>query len=173
MCTRSRNSDAPGFTLLELILVMVIIAVALGIAAPSLRSFNEGQQTTNTARKMLALMQQARSRAVNEGRVYRFNYDRNEGIYWLTVQNAAEFVELHDDFGDPYYLPDGMVAEWLDSADDEDPRDFVAFYPSGRCEPGTLQLTDENGQVAQLHCDAPTRTYRILTRAEREKYRLD
>jgi len=159
-----------GFTLLELIAVMLIITIALGIAAPSLRSFAEGQRASNTARKMMALMQQARNRAMNEGRIYLFNYDPEQGLYWLTVQDGSEFIALHDDFGDAFTVPEGIDAQWLDEADLATERDYIAFYPSGRCEPGILRLTAENGKVVELFCAAPTRMYRILTATEMEQF---
>src|SRR5689334_15919462 len=52
------ESHAPGFTLIELILVMAILTVAVSITAPALSNFFHGRTLDSEARRMLALTRQ-------------------------------------------------------------------------------------------------------------------
>ena len=64
---RTHHGKVRGFTLLELILVMVILSTVLAMAAPSLSGFFGSRQTHDTAAQILALTQLARSQAISEG----------------------------------------------------------------------------------------------------------
>src|SRR5262249_19567201 len=56
-----------AFTLIELILVMALLAIVLGISAPSLSRFFRGRSLESEAQRFLALTRHAQSRAVSEG----------------------------------------------------------------------------------------------------------
>ncbi len=58
---------APGFTLIELILVMSILTVAVSVTAPALANFFRGRSLDSEARRLLALTRLGQSRAVSEG----------------------------------------------------------------------------------------------------------
>lgn len=60
-----RNSR--GFTLMELILVLGLLAAVLAIAAPSLSRFFSGRSLQEETRRFLALTQYGGNQAVNEG----------------------------------------------------------------------------------------------------------
>lgn len=167
--TRRKTDDAirrSGFTLLELIAVMVILAVALGIAAPSLRGFAQSQRTANIARRMLALMDYAQSSAINQGRVYRFHYDQDDRVFWISVQQGAEFVELENEFGQTFDVPEQIDVVWRDENGSQTDIDFVVFYPTGRTQPSSLRVSGPDGKMVEVHCAAPTQAYRILSREE-------
>ncbi len=68
--TRTRSADArgrAGFTLIELILVMAVLAIVLMIMAPSLGNFFRGRTLDSEARRFVSLTRYAESRAVSEG----------------------------------------------------------------------------------------------------------
>ena len=56
-----------GFTLVELLLVMALLAIVLSICIPSLGGFFRGRNLDSEARRMLALTRHGQSRAVSEG----------------------------------------------------------------------------------------------------------
>lgn len=56
-----------GFTLLELILVMAILTIGFGVAAPALSRFFRGRSLESEARRLHALIRYAQERAVSEG----------------------------------------------------------------------------------------------------------
>jgi len=56
-----------AFTLLELLLVLALLAMAVAVAAPSLSRFFHGRALDSEGRRMLSLSRYAQSRAVSEG----------------------------------------------------------------------------------------------------------
>lgn len=64
---RTKVRRSPGFTLVELILVMTIMVIMIGMLAPSLKGFFRGRNLDNEALQFLALTRYGQSRAINEG----------------------------------------------------------------------------------------------------------
>ncbi len=98
---------AKGFTLMELILVLAVVAIVLTISSPSLRGFFASRQTADSAATVLSLTQWARSHAISQGCPCRLNIDTASGTYWLTIQKTGQYVELDDDLGQHFQLPEG------------------------------------------------------------------
>jgi len=140
-----------GFTLLELILVMVILSTVLAMAAPSLSGFFGSRQTHDTAAQILALTQLARSQAISEGIVYRLNFDTTERTYWLTAQKAGAFEEIETGLGQIFALPKDMVME-LEEVEQEDMEMFLEFTPQGTVTAGTIRLIDRRGLALEIAC---------------------
>jgi prepilin-type N-terminal cleavage/methylation domain-containing protein len=188
--TGRRNNPRRGFTLLELILVMVLLAVVAGIAAPSLRGFLHGRAEVNAASQMLALGQYARTQAIGAGQLYRLNVDALSGTYWLTIRRGQLDQDLSNEFGRRFTLPDGMKAEWeattvtgtsiygtatptsgmnanaasttsIPLVNGAVPN-YFDFYPDGRVQAGTLKLTARTGQVFELGCKSETEPLVLL-----------
>jgi type II secretion system protein H len=154
-----------GFTLLELIVVLVLIGLALGLAAPSLRGFFASRQTADAAAQMLALTQWARSQAAARGTRYRLNIDTEANLYWVTAQEGGEFVDIASEFGRQFRLPEGAVVR-VDSPTSDPPLAYVDFYPNGRTDEATIELEGARGDVFQVTCDSATGTFRVLSPAE-------
>ena len=97
-----------AFTLLELILVMLIMAVMAALIVPSLGAFARGRAAGNTATQMMALARFARSQAVADGTTYRLQLDPQGRTYQLTMQQGGAYVPVPGDFGEQNNLPDGV-----------------------------------------------------------------
>lgn len=158
---RKHSGRDRGFTLLELILVMVILSTVLAMAAPSLRGFFGSRQTHDTAAQILALTQLARSQAVSEGIVYRLNFDTRQRTYWLTAQQSGTFEELKTEFGRIFTLPKDMVME-LEGIEEEDMEKFLVFTPQGTVTAGTIRLIDRGGRALEVTCPTVTESYFIV-----------
>jgi len=158
---RTHPGTDSGFTLLELILVMVILSTVLAMAAPSLSGFFGSRQTHDTAAQILALTQLARSQAISEGVVYRLNFDTTERKYWLTAQQAGTFEELETGLGQIFTLPKDMVME-LDDVDQEDMDMFLQFTPQGTVTAGTVRLIDRRGLALEVTCPTVTESFSIV-----------
>ena len=165
---RKDNSRASGgFTLLELILVMVLISVLLGIAAPSLRGFHGARRSADAAAQVLCLANYARSQSIAQGAVYRLNIDVDERVYWLTTQAGGAFVELSNEFGRRFALPDNMtVTIKMPVSGDVTP--YVQFYPDGRCDEAAITLTDLQGDAFEIGSPSATEPMRIFSLPEGE-----
>ena len=89
---RSRHADprrrrpAAGFTLIELIIVMLLLAIAAGMVAPRMSSFFRGRALNHEARRMLSLTHFAQSRAVSAGVPVLLWFDARTSTYGVEVQ---------------------------------------------------------------------------------------
>ena len=158
---KTHHGKDKGFTLLELIMVMVILPTVLAMAAPSLSGFFGSRQTHDTAAQILALAQLARSQAISEGIVYRLNFDTVERTYWLTAQRAGIFEELQTGLGQIFTLPKDMVME-LEDVEAEDMEKFLQFTPQGTVTAATIRLIDRRGLALEVTCPTVTESYSIV-----------
>ncbi|MCM8768127.1 MAG: GspH/FimT family pseudopilin [Candidatus Omnitrophica bacterium] len=180
LITGRPNKRKNGFTLLEIILLMVTVGTVLALVAPSLRTFMIARQVRHTATQFLSLAGYARSQAIAEGRTYRLNVDRQEGRFWLTAEQAGSFQNLKNEFGRIFSLPAGTRVEpvtesqvafvpevpglWLPGYTGkkaEEGQMFISFFPDGRTEPLRWRLTDCLGQSVTLLCQSSTEIFRI------------
>jgi type II secretion system protein H len=164
---RVSNVTPHGFTLLELILVMVILATVLALAGPSLRGFFASRKTQDAAAQILALTQLAQSWAVSDGNPVRLNFNDKEGSYWLTVQQGATFERLETEFGRVFFLPEGTEMEFEDLEEDGG-ETYITFSPQSIMSAGTVRLIDRRGQVVKLVCRTPTESYAIEVLSKHE-----
>jgi prepilin-type N-terminal cleavage/methylation domain-containing protein len=154
-----------GFTLLELIVVLGLVGVLLGLAAPSLKRFFASRQTADAAAQILALTQLAGSRAAAQGTVYRLNIDPQAGAYWLTVQEEGAFVDLGCEFGRRFLLPEGTTVR-VESPWGGAPLSYIEFYPSGRTEEATIKLEGRQGEIYQVTCESVTEAFHVVSPQE-------
>jgi prepilin-type N-terminal cleavage/methylation domain-containing protein len=99
----------PGFTLMELILVMVIIAILAMAIVPSLSNFRIGRANANTATQLIALSQFARTQSISEGRPYRLVLDPDRGTYQLLAEDdSGVFQPAQGDNGQTYSIDKGV-----------------------------------------------------------------
>ncbi|MBI5381664.1 MAG: GspH/FimT family pseudopilin [Opitutae bacterium] len=87
---RSRRA----FTLIELILVMALLAIAAGLAAPRMASFFRGRTLDQEVRRLHALANYAQSRAVAEGMPVVLWLDARAGTYGQMIQTG--FVDFDE-----------------------------------------------------------------------------
>ena len=160
ICKKQQNIKG-GFTLLELILVMVILSTVLAMAAPSLRGFFGSRKTHDTASQILSLTQFARSQAISEGIIYRLNFDTRERTYWLTAQKSGTFEMLDTEFGQIFTLPTDIALE-LKDAEEEGYEVFFIFTPQGIVTAGTIRLIDRRGLALEVTCPTVTESFYII-----------
>lgn len=77
---------ARGFTLVELIVVMVLLLIVASMVAPRMSSFFRGRALSSEARRMLSLINYGQSRAVAEGVPVLLWLDPGKSTYGLEVQ---------------------------------------------------------------------------------------
>jgi len=164
-----RTSD--GFSLIELILVMVIAACLLGLAAPSLRAFSAGRKVHEAARMFVALCKWARRSAVSEGRTYRLIVDTQTGAFQLAAREGAAFVPLRTSWGKVFTVPVGVSVSWVEP-EEAARRSYLEFDARGRGQTGHLVFTGSGGTVLHVLSRTPTERFRIVEESELELYEL-
>jgi prepilin-type N-terminal cleavage/methylation domain-containing protein len=171
---RATRAVAAGFTLMELVLVLMILSIFLAVAVPQLRGFMRGSAARDAATQVVALAQYARAKAASDAVVYRLSFDTAAGEYRLTRDagdGTGDFVELGTDFGQAYTLPIGMTVSLERSnaairtsptATDAD----IEFRPDGTSDPAVIRLTDSNGNETLIASPSPTEPFRVTTAQE-------
>jgi type II secretion system protein H len=132
MIRRPRHS---AFTLLELVLVLMVLAAAAAMVAPSLRGWSRGAKVRDAGDQFLAVTRWARSEALANGQLYRINIDARQGLYWVTVQDGQNFISPGTEFGRIFSIPEGFQLLVADvAAQDQKPQETIDFS-RGRTQP--------------------------------------
>ncbi|NEO66228.1 MAG: prepilin-type N-terminal cleavage/methylation domain-containing protein [Moorea sp. SIO4G2] len=87
---RKANQDA-GFTLLELIVVILLVGILSAIAAPSWLAFVNRQRVSKVNERVLSVIQEAQRQAKNKKLNYSVSFRMNNGVPQAAVyQNNKE-----------------------------------------------------------------------------------
>lgn len=154
-----------GFTLVELLLVVMILATTAALVAPSFRGFYAGRQVADAAARLSVLLRRARTKAATEQLRVRLNIDPDSRIYWLTVEAdpfeaPGAFVPPGDAWGRRFTLPDGVqLSRVTIDGEDAEPVAFestaaasawtpesgsayrIAFEPGGAAPDAVITIT--------------------------------
>ncbi len=108
-----------GFTLIEMMAVVVIIAIFVTVAILNVDSILPTYELRQTARQVGNVIQRAKSYAKHQARDMAIMYDFENNICWI-VPAEAEFdkTEPHKYALKTYRLPDGMEFNKIVFADD-------------------------------------------------------
>lgn len=90
-CLRSLFAKSGGFTLIELMITIAVLAILLAIAVPSFQTLIINMSITSAANEMTAALQQARMEAIRRNRSVSFQLgtDRQWRIYIDTNADGA------------------------------------------------------------------------------------
>lgn len=92
MCPGPASSR--GFTLIEIMIVMVIITIVTSFAVPALRSSLYSDQFKSTARKLVGLVSEASQEAVGSQVPYLLHIDFEHDQVWISPEKGqAEDLE--------------------------------------------------------------------------------
>ncbi len=150
-----------AFTLIELIAVLLIMAIACIMVAPMLGNFVRGRGPDNTAGRFMAVAHWARSQAISDGAIYRMNLDTSAGTWSLTMDSGTAFVAVESTYGNEFVLPDDVKMQT--DAPKIDKMQVIEFDPTGRSDPGTVKFLGTRGGEVDVVCDTPVDTYHIVS----------
>ncbi|PIE56568.1 MAG: hypothetical protein CSA34_02835 [Desulfobulbus propionicus] len=103
---RHRLHNGKGFTLFELLVVMVLISLTVTFAVPSLRTALYTDELKETARKIIGLVEQTSQRAFREQRSYLLSYDQGKETLTARPQNIP--MEQEQRIWPAIRLPSGV-----------------------------------------------------------------
>jgi prepilin-type N-terminal cleavage/methylation domain-containing protein len=156
---KTARTQHRGFTLFEIILVMVILCIAMAVAAPSLRGWSHGARLRDSADQFLAAARFAHTKAIADCKTYRLYVDPHAGTYWVTVQEGEQFLNVGSDFGRVFQVADGVQMQ-VTSPEANSAVEFIEFYPSGRSMPAVARFSDEMASI-NVTCRSPAEGFRI------------
>ena len=124
------------FTLIEIILVTLLIAIIIGVSTPVFRNFFYGFQQTNFPVDLAKLIRYAQERAIVERIRYKLKVDFTNDKYWLEAGNEP----VSGRFGNKFVIPQGITIEF-ENTDSS----FMSFYPDGRTDQKFIYITGVKG----------------------------
>jgi general secretion pathway protein H len=128
----ARKSEA-GFSLFELIVVLMIVAIASGLAAPGIKSGWRAREVRTGTRSLAAVMRGLRERAVRRGVEQE-----------LVIQADGQTFNWSDD--QEATLPGGAAVTAIRGGwRDQDGRVRVVFYPNGGSSGISLIVGQQDG----------------------------
>ncbi len=138
------GSDLPskrGFSLFELLIVLILVALAAGVVMPSFSRGLRGLELETAGRDLITRMKQVRSRAIARQEVSR--------IILVSSQDGPDYYVLANEFEQEqnrFLLPD-RVSIQVQEEQFEGPLVRVNFYPNGRSSGGSFYLQNETREI--------------------------
>src|SRR4051812_45648274 len=112
---RRRTTSRPAFTLIELVLVLMVIAIALAMVSPSLRGWSKGSRVRDTAEQFVTLARFTRTRAVSTGQVHRLVIDANGRRCVVMARAGQQFAELGVGTDAEFPFPDDVTLRMVEA----------------------------------------------------------
>jgi type II secretion system protein H len=154
-----------GFTLVELMMVIAVIAVLATVSAPSLFHNMPDYKLNGTIRAIFATLQYARMCAASAGKEYRVRFflDNNPQGYRLEQGNAFSGSVSWAARRTYYPLPDQV---WINHATDyqgthQSGTSIIAFNPQGTASSGGVYLKNSRGKLRSVKVSSSTGRIRI------------
>ncbi len=140
---RARAAQHEGFTLVEMLIVIVILAVVSAVTVPAFRSTPD-DDLTSSANVLTTLMQRSRQTAVERGQTVTLVVDAQNARYWATLQSTGQPDSLLS-YGSLDLSPGALV-----KSDESRPR--YVFAPSGAASGAPLEVRlDSRAAVITLN----------------------
>jgi len=139
---RSHPARARGFTLIEMLVVVLIIGIIVALAGAQLMR-SPGEAVRDESEHLALLLQAARDEAILQGRVFAFGVGRDTYTFLRLDRDGKLKVTKDDAVLRPRQLPPGVVIEGLKidgaESDGTQPKGVV-FQPSGDLPAFTIVL---------------------------------
>jgi prepilin-type N-terminal cleavage/methylation domain-containing protein len=147
-----------GFTLLELIVVILLLSILLGFAIPAFQAGNVGGSPDSVARELAHAVKRLKIAALHRQSIHRLHLDLNQNRIWVTrEEKAAPDDEAAPPRQSERILPEDIRIAQVRFADDREVRSGtaeIAFYPQGYSDRAVIRLTDDGDMTIDLIVEA-------------------
>jgi general secretion pathway protein H len=124
-----------GFTLLEILVVLLIISIAASVVVFSAGSLHEKTVYRQEVRRLFQTVKHARNISLQERRNITFNIDSENKKYWID-NGGNMYSEVHS-------LPDKFFISG----------ESIFFFPKGNSSGGIIKIDNGKGRKYQIEID--------------------
>lgn len=141
-----READSSGFSLIELLMVLVIACVVGALAAPSFARWLEAYRARIAARQVATDLQFAKIRAISEKVQYRLSFNKGRKSYTIQRGNHSSGSTVWTQVGIARCLADKDNPYFSRGIDlnDNCSGHHATFSPSGNASGCTVMLMSPN-----------------------------
>jgi type II secretory pathway pseudopilin PulG len=153
--------DVGGFTLLEIILVLFLLAGLLGLIVPRL---SIGDNLGSAGRRWVGALKSFQEMAMGTQKTVRLYIDLDKGIYWpMVIDGNQEKVPIDATWATPSSLPESVRFSdvQVGALHKTSGRAEFFFYSNGRIDPATIHLTDAGNNVMGILIEPTTSLIRV------------
>jgi len=156
-----------GYSLLELIIVLILISLSTALVTPSLSRFSKTIELKASAKKVSGVLRYCRSEAINKGLVYQviFNPELREVMVQSIDLNEEkkEGDKKEELSGKTYSLPQGIEMKEVNLTSPQYPSDLptVEFYPNGGSNGGSFLLNSQEQKGYKIKVDFLTGVVKV------------
>lgn len=164
--------SSAGFTLVELILALFLIAAMFALVLPRV---GFGEHLPAAGRHLVGTIRTVQALAMSGQRPVRLYLEIEKGTYWpMVLEGQEEKRPLDARFMTPMTLPEDIrfVDVTWPGGKRETGRAEIVFHPSGRIDPATLHLTDQENRLLAIKIDPLTGTISLADQREDPQRRL-
>jgi Tfp pilus assembly protein FimT len=133
----SRPRDYPGFTFVEILLVLVVLVVITSISIPNFSKSYNTLLLQTTVNDIAYLMRYAQSRAIIKKKTVRFIFGDHTMSYRIYQQGTdtespSGYNPIRGRWGRTFNIPEGITVETT--------RPAINFYPDGQIKKGRINV---------------------------------
>lgn len=165
----ARAGGAPGFTLLEIAVVIFIMGLIMTLAIPYLGGFH-GAQLKSEARRLAGRANYLYDEASTEKVIYRITFDLDHNGYYVTRMDpygpVPKFLPYRGTWGDEVVMPPGLILRDVSVAGIGGAKAgsiSCQFYPEGYVDATVIHLANVSGQVMTLSLNPLTGNVSIVS----------
>ena len=127
--------EGNGFTLLELVLVLLLMGLIAGLTLPFVASTLDRLKLQSEVRQVASVLRFARSEAISKKTLFTFNVNIDKNHYWLAMPKQNEITQLKP-IDETVRVQDYQkIDETLSKGSFT-----IIFYPRGNSSGGTLRF---------------------------------
>lgn len=142
--------NAKGFTLIELIVVLIIISLLTVLTVPVLSRQLNSLKLKTSVREMRSVVRHVREQVILKQLPQWVGLDLENDLYWIGEGIAEEEFESDNKKKKIVTLPvevDLKGFEWMNKVEDIE-ANWIQFYPDGSSSGGLITLVNRNGKGA-------------------------
>jgi prepilin-type N-terminal cleavage/methylation domain-containing protein len=140
MCSSTQH----GFTLLELIVVILLLSILLGFAVPAFRDNSVTTSKDSAARELLQIIRKLKIAALNHQSIHRLHLSLSENRIWITREDKPGEQTTSRRVPERT-LSNAIRIDYVRYPGDRVVRSgeaVIAFYPQGYSDRAVIRLTD-------------------------------